>query len=115
MHLLRPLHLQETIPQGQFLDEFVNQQRQLISEGWQPELVLGRSDIDLDLVFVEARIHSDPTTVSRFVTRVATQQDSLGVPETCGLVVLLTRYLRVRLLAETSRAEAIIAQLQCSG
>lgn len=101
-HLLRPLHLQGNIPEGHILDAFVNRQRQLISEGWQPELVLGGSDIDLDLVFGVARIDHDPTTLSRCVTQVATQHDSLGVPETCGLVVLLTRYLRVRLPATTS-------------
>lgn len=64
MYLLRPLHLQETLPECQMLDAFVNQQRQLICEGWQPELVLGRSDIDLDEVFVVAKIESDPTTLN---------------------------------------------------
>lgn len=104
MHLLRPLHLQETLPEGRMLDAFVNQQRQLIVEGCQPELVLGKSDIDLDLVFVVAVIDSDTTTLNRCATRVAMQHGSLGVPETCGLVVLLTRYLRVRLPAETRRS-----------
>ncbi|KAL1586343.1 hypothetical protein WHR41_05389 [Cladosporium halotolerans] len=94
MHLLRPLHLQETLPECQMLDAFVNQQRQLICDGWQPELVLGNVDIDLDEVFVVARIESDPTTLNRYVTRTAMQHGSLGVPETCGLVTLITRYLR---------------------
>lgn len=115
MHLLRPLHLRDTLLEGRMLDIFVNQQRQLICEGWQPDLVLGRLDIDLDLLFVVAKIDSHPTTLNRCVTRVAVQHGSLGVPETYGLVVLITRYLRVRLPAETTQPRAIIAQLHDSG
>lgn len=115
MHLLRPLHLQDTLPEGQMLDTFVNQQRQLICEGWQPDLVLGRSDIDLDLLFVVAKIESHPTILNRCVTGVAVQHGSLGVPETCGLVVLVNGYLCVRLPAETRQPSAIIAELHDSG
>lgn len=59
-------------------------------------MIMGPDTIELDGIFTDGCLTLQPLTISRWVAQVASRFDTLGVPERLGLMLLCTRYLRVR-------------------
>lgn len=78
---------------------FVDSVRRKICNGLSADLALGASDVEVGIIFGEDTALPAVPTVAQWVAVKVGRLDNAGVAERCALAFIMTRYIKVSILA----------------
>lgn len=95
-HLRTPQNLVDSNFWCQSAMDYIACLRRLLTNRWPENVVLGPTRTDVDWLFIYTVQETPFLAMSQWIAQVISTFEVLGVPEKLGLMVLYTRYFKVR-------------------